>query len=77
MKFDRDEFLKVAKVVVKFNKYLRGTDPADLIMAMIGHAYSLDKPGYIATSGFMITAYRGSGGELEAKASISHIIFDV
>ena len=75
MRFDIDEFHRVAAVVVKHNKYLEGTSAGQLAQRMLDTAYTLHEPGYIAASGFQITVFNHPAGGLGAKASISHIIF--
>lgn len=75
MKIDHDEFLAVARIVVKFNKYLHGSSPTKLVRQMEGIAYNMAEPGYIATAGYMLTAYNHPEGGLGVKPSVSHIIF--
>lgn len=76
-----DNFLKVAKIVLKFNKHAQGYTPEEIVEKMKIHAQHIsDKPSYVAIMGFMITSFhfREDGPEiLRLKASVSEILFDV
>jgi hypothetical protein len=75
MRYDLDEFHAVAAVVIKYNKYLEGTSAGRLATQMLDVAYGMDKPGYVATAGYMLTVFNHPEGGLGVKPSISHIIF--
>jgi hypothetical protein len=75
MRYDMDEFHEVAAVVVKYNKHLKGLSAGRLAHDMVALAHSMDKPGYTATAGYMLTVFNHPEGGLGCKPSISHIIF--
>ena len=75
MIMERAEFIAVATVVCKHNPHLKGISPTHLADSMESRAYCLTKPGYMATAGYMLTAYTHPTGELAIKPSISHILF--
>ena len=75
MRYDLDEFHAVAAVVVKHNKYLKDTSAGRLATEMLNLAYTMDKPGYVATAGYQLTVFNHPEGGLGVKPSISHIIF--
>jgi hypothetical protein len=79
MIIDEAEFLGVARIVCKANKYEHNTDPADLVESMKSAAYrELYSAQYFATRGFVLSAFTGSDKERHVKASVAyHILEDV
>jgi hypothetical protein len=75
MHIDMDEFRAVAEVVVRFNPYLKGSNPNDLVTKMVEHAHGFYNPGYCVVAGYMLTAFEHPEGGLGVKPSISHILF--
>lgn len=74
---DHNEFIAVATIVVRYNKYMYiyNRTPESVAFDMECIADGMDKPGYISTAGYMLTAYNHPHHGLAVKPSVSHCIF--
>ena len=73
-RFDFDEMLETAKVLLVLNPSVEGMTPMELVSHMESRAYqNLTKPqGYLSTYGYVLTAFPYPGtDEIGIKASIS------
>jgi hypothetical protein len=80
MKYDNDRMLKVARIVIRLNKYLDGMTPERLVDRMVGMAEkelgSLDRNVYVACEGYTLSSFNHPNGGRGVHPSVSDILFD-
>lgn len=76
--YREDNLARVAKVVIKYNPYLKGSTVESVVKRMKATAESADhspKYGYVATGGFCLSFYHLDNGDVGVYASVAEHCF--
>jgi hypothetical protein len=81
MVFDQDNLERVAQAVIRFNPYQRNNSVESVVSHMRSIAYGSLATGdvYVATGGFMLTAFRPTydPSQVHIRASVADHCFDL
>lgn len=74
---DMDSFYATARACERFNPHFTGQEVSDIVSHMVGTLGSsrLNKAGYVATGGYMLTLYDRCNGGLGCVASFCARLF--
>lgn len=76
--YREDNLERVARVVLKYNPYLKGSEIEDVIKIMKSTAETADHSpqyGYVATRGFCLSFYHLDNGDVGVYASVAEHCF--